>query len=241
MARKGGPGDLAALADRLGHRFAEPGRLERALTHGSAASGARADYQRLEFLGDRVLGLLVAEALMQSHPDEAEGGLAPRFNALVRRETLAEIAGEIGLGQHLRLGRSEATSGGRRKAAILADALEAAIAAIYLDGGLEAARAVVARHWRARIASQDEAPRDAKTAVQEWAQARGLAPPAYRLVAREGPDHAPRFRVEARLAPGDAAEGIAAATGEAASKKQAEQRAAAALLETLASSVGAER
>ncbi len=224
MPRREGPAALAALAERLGHRFADRGLLEEALTHPSAASPARPDNQRLEFLGDRVLGLAVAEALVAAYPEEAEGGLAPRLNALVRRETLAEIAGEIGLGAHLRLGRSESLSGGRRKAAILADAMEAVIAAIYLDGGFSAARDAVLRLWGRRILSGAAPPLDAKTRLQEWAQARGLGPPGYRLVARTGPDHAPAFTVAAELASGEAAE------GRAPSKKQAEQAAAAALL-----------
>ncbi|MEO1599451.1 MAG: ribonuclease III [Pseudomonadota bacterium] len=227
MVLRRGPADLSRLGERLGHRFAGLALLEQALTHGSAASPARPDNQRLEFLGDRVLGLVIAEALVKAHPDETEGGLAPRFNALVRRETLAEIATEIGLGDHLRLGRSEATSGGRRKAAILADAMEAVIAAVYLDAGMEAAREVILRHWDNRMASQDTAPRDAKTRLQEWAQARGLRTPQYRLLTRDGPDHAPRFTVEAVLESG------AVARGEAPSKKQAEQQAAATMLATV--------
>ncbi|MEM9147925.1 MAG: ribonuclease III [Pseudomonadota bacterium] len=218
------PADLEALASHLGHAFQDPALLEQALTHGSAASAARPDNQRMEFLGDRVLGLVIAETLVERHPDESEGGLAPRYNALVRRETLAEIAEQIGLGGHLRLGRSEATSGGRRKTAILADALEAVIAAVYLDAGLEAARVMVMRHWSERLARQPTAPMDAKTRLQEWAQARALSPPDYRLLSRDGPDHAPEFTVEAILETG------AAARGHAASKKKAEQEAAAALL-----------
>ena len=214
----------AALAGVLGHPFRDPGLLEQALTHPSAASPARPDNQRLEFLGDRVLGLCVAEALLEVYPEAAEGALAPRFNALVRRETLAEVAAEIGLGQHLRLGRSEAVSGGRRKAAILADATEAVIAALYLDGGMAAARAFIARHWRSRLRDMTATPTDAKTRAQEWAQARGLAPPVYRLTAQSGPDHAPVFTVEAGLETGETA------TGEARSKKMAEQEAASALL-----------
>ncbi len=226
------PAGLSRLAERLGHRFARPDLLDEALTHASAAGAAWPDNQRLEFLGDRVLGLIVAEALMEAHPDATEGSLAPRYNALVRRETLAEIAAEVELGEQLRLGRSEATSGGRRKAAILADAMEAAIAAVYLDGGLEAARDMVRRHWAERIAAQEQAPMDAKTRLQEWAQARGLTPPDYRLLNRSGPDHAPRFTVEAALATGARAEGTAS------SKKQAEQAAAAALLGAIMREVG---
>lgn len=214
----------ANLADVLGHAFHDAGLLDQALTHPSGASAARPDNQRLEFLGDRVLGLCIAEALLEAYPDVAEGALAPRFNALVRRETLAEIATEIGLGEHLRLGRSENISGGRGKAAILADATEAVIAALYLDGGMEAARAFIATRWRIRLHDLTSAPTDAKTRLQEWAQARGLAPPVYRLVERSGPDHAPVFTVAAELETGTTT------VGQARSKKMAEQEAASALL-----------
>ena len=216
--------DRAALARLLGHDFRDPGLLEQALTHPSASTAARPDNQRLEFLGDRVLGLCIAEALLEAFPGSAEGELAPRFNALVRREMLAEIAAEIGLGTHIRLGRSEATSGGRRKAAILADATEAVIAALYLDGGIGAARGFIAAHWRDRLRGLSSAPTDAKTRAQEWAQARGLEPPAYILLDRSGPDHAPVFTVGAALETGETA------TGRAGSKKLAEQEAATALL-----------
>ncbi|MEM8761275.1 MAG: ribonuclease III [Pseudomonadota bacterium] len=208
------------MGSALGHRFASPGLLAEALTHPSAAGPARPDNQRLEFLGDRVLGLLIAEALMSALPEEAEGTLAPRLNALVRRETLAEIAGEIGLGAHLVLGRSENISGGRRKKAILADAMEAVIAAIYLDGGLEPARAFVRRHWLDRLTAAEEAPIDAKTRLQEWAQARGMTRPAYALLSRQGPDHNPEFTVSVTLSDGQTAE------GHARTKKVAEQAAA---------------
>lgn len=219
--------DRAVFAGLLGHDFGDVELLEQALTHPSAASPARPDNQRLEFLGDRVLGLCIAKTLLEEFPDAAEGALAPRFNALVRREMLAEIAAEIELGKHVRLGRSEAISGGRRKAAILADAMEAVIAALYLDGGMEAAQAFIARHWRERLLGLQAAPTDAKTRAQEWAQARGLAPPAYQLVAQSGPDHAPLFTVEAELETGERARGQAGA------KKMAEQEAASALLQKL--------
>lgn len=208
----------------LGWRFSDRGLLDEALTHASASTPARRDNERLEFLGDRVLGILTAEALVRRFVTEKEGGLAPRLNALVRKESLAEIAESIGLGAHLRLGRSEAMTGGRRKAALLADALEAVMAAVYLDGGLEAARAVFDAHWRPRMVEQDETPIDAKTALQEWAQARGLPPPTYALISRAGPDHAPSFTVAADLSDGRRAEGDGAA------KRVAEQAAAAALL-----------
>jgi ribonuclease III len=229
VRRPRAPGQAGtALADVLGHAFRDAALLEQALTHPSAASPARPDNQRLEFLGDRVLGLCIAEALLRAYPDAAEGALAPRFNALVRRETLAEVAAEIGLGAHLRLGRSESTSGGRKKAAILADATEAVIAALYLDGGVPAARSFIAAHWQNRLTGLSAPPTDAKTLAQEWAQARGLAPPAYRLTTQSGPDHAPVFTVEAGLETGETA------TGTAGSKKLAEQEAAAALMQRLA-------
>lgn len=227
MARERPPAPLARLAEALGHRFAEPALLEQAVTHPSAASPARPNNQRLEFLGDRVLGLVIAEALLEAYPEEEEGTLAPRLNALVRRETLAEVADELGLGGHLRLGRSESITGGRRKKAILADAMEAVIAALYLDGGIETARTFVLSRWGRRIEAPDSAPMDAKTRLQEWVQGRGMPPPSYTITTREGPDHAPRFTVEAGIASGERA------TGEAASKKQAEQEAARALLAEL--------
>ena len=225
-------GAETALAGVLGHAFRDAALLEQALTHPSAVSPARPDNQRLEFLGDRVLGLCIAEALLEAYPDAAEGALAPRFNALVRRETLAEVAAEIGLGRHLRLGRSESISGGRRKAAILADATEAVIAALYLDGGMPAARTFIAAHWQGRLVELKAAPTDAKTRAQEWAQARGLAPPRYRLTGQSGPDHEPVFTVEAELETGEVS------TGTAGSKKLAEQAAAAALLDRLAMPAG---
>jgi ribonuclease-3 len=216
--------ELSAFAARLGHDFRDPALLVEAVTHASMSAPTRPDNQRLEFLGDRVLGLVMAEALLAADSRAAEGALAPRFNALVRKETCADVAREVGLGDVLRLGRSEMMSGGRRKEALLADALEAVIAAVYLDGGFAPARALVLRLWAGRIASVQEDARDAKTALQEWAQARGQTPPAYVELGREGPDHAPLFTIEARLADGTSAR------AKAASKRQAEQAAAKALL-----------
>jgi ribonuclease-3 len=213
---------MAEAAARLGHDFRRPELLIEALTHPSMASGAH--NQRLEFLGDRVLGLVIAEALLAQDGAAVEGQLAPRLNALVRKETCAEVATALDLGAALRMGRSEMLSGGRRKTALLGDAMEAVIAAVYLDGGLDAARALILRHWGARIpAARAQAP-DAKTALQEWAQARGLRPPAYADLAREGPDHAPIFSVEVRMDDGSAAE------GRASSKRAAQPRAAETLL-----------
>jgi ribonuclease-3 len=216
--------ELSAFAARLGHAFREPALLVEAVTHASMSAPTRPDNQRLEFLGDRVLGLVMAEALLAADAGAAEGALAPRFNALVRKETCAAVAREVGLGEVLRLGRSEMMSGGRRKEALLADALEAVIAAVYLDGGFAPAKALVLRLWGDRILQVEEDARDAKTALQEWAQARGQTPPAYVELGREGPDHAPVFTIEARLADGTSAR------ARAASKRQAEQVAARALL-----------
>ncbi|HPD93701.1 MAG: ribonuclease III [Rhodobacter sp.] len=216
--------DLAAFAQRLGHDFARTELLIRALTHASAGSATRPHNQRLEFLGDRVLGLVIAETLFAADRQATEGQLAPRFNALVRKETCADVARAIDLGAVLKLGRSEMLSGGRRKEALLGDAMEAVLAAVYLDGGLEAARAVILRHWADRVARVEADARDAKTALQEWAQARGEAPPVYVEISREGPPHAPVFTIEVRLADGNAAR------AKAGSKRAGEQAAAQSLL-----------
>ncbi|SHJ47752.1 ribonuclease-3 [Palleronia salina] len=219
--------EQTAFAERLGHHFRDPELLIRALTHSSIGSPTRPDNQRLEFLGDRVLGLVMAEALLTADPDAPEGQLAPRFNALVRKETCAAVARDCDLGAVLRLGRSEMISGGRRKEALLGDAMEAVIAAVYRDGGLEAARKIILRHWSRRLETVEADSRDAKTALQEWAQARRLPPPSYVEVGRSGPDHAPVFTIEARLETGQSAR------AEAPSKRGAEQQAAAALLDRL--------
>ncbi|MEL6684199.1 MAG: ribonuclease III [Pseudomonadota bacterium] len=216
--------ELNAFSQRLGHSFAKPDILIRAVTHSSIVSPHRDDNQRLEFLGDRVLGLVMAEALLKADPSAPEGLLAPRYNALVRREACADVARQIDLGAVLKLGRSEMKSGGRRKEALLADAMEAVIAAIYQDGGFDAARAAILRLWGDRIHNVAADARDAKTALQEWAQARGEVPPQYVEVARTGPDHQPVFTIEVRLASG------ATEQATAGSKRQAEQAAAAALL-----------
>ncbi|MGD9865431.1 MAG: ribonuclease III [Pseudodonghicola sp.] len=217
--------DLRAFEERIGHRFARPELLLRALTHGSVSSPTRADNQRLEFLGDRVLGLVMAEALLQDDATATEGQLAPRFNALVRKETCAEVARQIDLGAVLKLGRSEMLSGGRRKQALLGDAMEAVIAAVYHDAGFDPARDLILRLWGKRIKTVESDARDAKTVLQEWAQARGLQPPRYTELNRSGPDHAPEFTIEAQLENGQTARATAG------SKRQAEQSAAKALLE----------
>lgn len=218
------------LEERLGHRFRDGELLTRALTHMSAVAGDRVgthSYQRLEFVGDRVLGLVVADLLYRRFPGEDEGALAKRFNALVRRETCAAVATGLDLGTATYLGKSERGSGGRHKVAILADIAESVTAAVYLDGGFDAAFAFVARHWGPYLdAAPETAARlaDAKTVLQEWAQARGHPPPAYEVVERSGPDHAPRFVVRASVS------SLEPALGEGGNKREGEQAAAAAIL-----------
>ncbi|MCX8225763.1 MAG: ribonuclease III [Sulfitobacter sp.] len=219
--------DLKAFEARIGHKFAKPELLNRAVTHASMSSANRDDNQRLEFLGDRVLGLVMAEALLELDLRATEGQLAPRFNALVRKETCAEVAREIDMGAVLKLGRSEMLSGGRRKQALLGDAIEAIIAAVYMDGGFEPAKALILRLWGDRVQTVKQDARDAKTALQEWAQARGFPPPSYVQTDRQGPDHAPVFTISAQVENG------ANAQATAPSKRQAEQAAAKMLLTKL--------
>jgi ribonuclease-3 len=206
--------DLAALETALGHRFADRKLLKLALTHASAGANRLDDNQRLEFLGDRVLSLIVADMLYERFPREEEGAMARRHAALVRQEALTEVARRIALDRHLSVAGAGA----------LADACEAVIAALYLDGGLDAARAFVAAAWEALVAADHTPPRDAKTALQEWAQARGEPVPRYAIVGREGPDHEPLFTVTATLKDGRHA------TASGANKRAAEQAAAATLL-----------
>ncbi|MCJ7871216.1 ribonuclease III [Phaeobacter sp. J2-8] len=219
--------ELKALQKRLGYEFSDPGQLVRAVTHSSMSTATRGDNQRLEFLGDRVLGLVMAEALLAADGGASEGQLAPRFNALVRKETCADVARQIDLGAALKLGRSEMLSGGRRKMALLGDGMEAVIAAVYMDGGFAAAQALVLRLWGKRISQVEEDARDAKTSLQEWAQARGQTPPVYQQISRKGPDHAPVFVIEVRLDSGESDR------AEAGSKRLAEHAAAKSLLAKL--------
>ena len=216
--------DLVTFAQKIGHSFARPELLVRAVTHSSFATPGRPSNERLEFLGDRVLGLSISEALFRADRDAAEGQLAPRFNALVRKETCADVAREIGLGDVLKLGRSEMLSGGRRKDALLGDALEAVIAAVYLDSGFEAAKVLVLRLWGQRVGMVETDARDPKTSLQEWAQARAMKVPSYTELGRDGPDHAPQFTVEVKLDNGEVE------TARASTKRAAEQAAARALL-----------
>jgi ribonuclease-3 len=223
MARTDEPRPVDALEARLGYRFRRPEHLRCALTHRSAVPGDRAaheSYQRHEFLGDRVLALAVAGMLYIEHPMAEEGELARRLNSLVRRETCADVATSLDVGPAIRLGAGERKSGGRANEAILGDVMEAIIAAIYLDGGFDEARAFVERHWRPRMAALSGPLRDAKTTLQEWAQGKGMPTPVYRAIERSGPDHAPSFVVEVAVGSERLGE------GRGKSKREAEQAAA---------------
>ena len=223
--------DIGTLSEALGHRFAHRDLLIEALTHKSAAGCGNANrfgYERLEFLGDRVLGLIIADILLKRFPDEDEGSLAPRFAALVRREALAEVALKIDLARHLVLAPGEEKSGGRSNSGLLADACEAIIAALYLDAGLETASRFIVRYWGPLMAATDKPPRDAKTRLQEWAQERKLRLPVYQTLAREGPPHSPIFTVRVSV------EGHPPAEGTGRSKRAAEQGAAGEMLRAVA-------
>ncbi|GBD44707.1 Ribonuclease 3 [bacterium HR40] len=215
---------LAALEQALGHRFRDRSLLIEALTHASAAGPGRPSNERLEFLGDRVLGLVVARLLIEAFPQDPEGALGKRLAHLVDRRTLARIAQELPIRDAIRMSRGEECSGGRDNPGILADCLEALIAALFLDGGLQTAEAFVRRHWHERIAKLVEPPRDPKTALQEWAQGHGLPRPEYQLLDIAGPPHAPAFRVQASLP------GFPPTVATGPSRRRAEQQAAAQLL-----------
>lgn len=216
---------FSELEERIGYGFGDRALLREALTHGSSLDGARRgrSYERLEFLGDRVLGLIVAERLLAEHERRAEGELAPLYNALVNRRACARAARAAGLGDAVILSPSEEASGGRGKEAILADVCESVIGALYLDGGYEPARAFVTRFWGDAFESAKHAARDAKTMLQEWAAAkkRGLS---YAVMEQSGPEHAPHFVIEARV------DGFDPARGEGGSKREAQRAAAAAFL-----------
>jgi len=225
---------LNDICRALDYRFRQPDMLEEALTHSSAClvrgrggvSGKpRAAYERLEFLGDRVLGLAVAEMLFFRFPQENEGALARRHAALVRREALARVAMILGLDSALVMSKGEEDSGGRQNPTMLADACEAILGAVYADGGLEAAVTIVRRHWEPMMAESVTPPKDAKTALQEWAQGRGKPLPAYQTLGMEGPQHDPIFLISVTV------EGFEPVTGRGASKRVAEQAAATAMLE----------
>jgi len=226
MAAKADPADFEKT---LGYRFRNPGLLKRALTHASAlADGGNHDpastYQRLEFLGDRVLGLVIADMLITAYPDAAEGELARRLARLVSGETCAEVAKDMGLDAFVRLGGSLARKRSGTASGVLADVCESVIGALYRDGGLEAARRVVELYWRDRMTAMSGPLRDAKTELQEWTHRKGLATPDYRELARSGPDHAPDFEIEVVI------DGIQGAVGHGKSKREAEQAAAEAVL-----------
>lgn len=215
------------LEARLGYRFADPDLLAHALTHSSAVSPSKRvaqDYQRLEFLGDRVLGLSVADMLYRRLPKASEGDLNRSLVRLVRKETCAAMARELDLGRYIRLGEAEARSGGADKEAILSDVAEALFAAIYLDGGLGKAYDVIERLLGDHIEAAVNLRPDAKTTLQEWAQGRGLEPPSYTEVERTGPDHAPEFTISVAIG------GFAAVSATGPSKKLAEHKAAEAFL-----------
>ncbi len=217
--------EIVALADRLGHQFEDVGLLRRALTHGSQAlAQGEIGYERLEFLGDRVLGLVISDMLYHRFPAEEEGDLAVRLNALVRAETCAAVARDMKMGDALRMTKGEEKAGARDRGSILADACEAVIAALYLDGGMDVARTFVEALWGPRLEAMKAPPRDPKTILQEWAQARKKGLPAYRAVGRSGPDHAPEFKVELTVS------GLAPIVAKGPSKRVAEQAAAEMLL-----------
>lgn len=217
----------ADLERRIGHQFADRSLLTLALTHVSAMTGPQdrvLSYQRLEFLGDHVLGLAVSAMLYRAFPNAHEGELSHRLADLVRRETCGEMARAMDLGPSIALGPSESQGGGRKRTAILADVCEALIGAVFIDGGYAAASALVERFWQPRMLASSRPQRDSKTVLQEWAQGLGLPAPTYREVGRTGPHHDPEFRVMVQVSARDPAEGVGG------SKRAAEQAAASAML-----------
>jgi ribonuclease III len=232
---------LRTLSLALNYRFRQPDLLDEALTHPSAYTGRnlrggsaapstgrrRTAYERLEFLGDRVLGLVVAEMVFDRFPEENEGALARRHAALVRREALARVALVLGLDRALVLSKGEEDAGGRHNPTMLADACEAVLGAVYADGGLQPAAAIVRQHWQTLMAEATTPPKDAKTALQEWAQGRGKPLPIYQTLGIDGPPHDPSFLVAVTV------DGQEPLTGRGNSKRSAEQAAAAAMLEKI--------
>ena len=218
--------DFSALEQRLEHEFSDKTLLSRALTHSSLSGGKKAvrDLERLEFLGDRVLGLLTAEALWRRYPDFSEGDMAPRLNALVRKETCAKAALHFGVDDFIMMSQWEESSGGRAKKAILGDVMEALLGALYIDGGLESARRVYDQFWSPNFESLSKYHRDPKTELQEWSQAKKLGAPKYEVLEADGPDHAPACRVAVR------GKGFKPSEGEGRSKRNAQMDAARAFL-----------
>jgi len=216
----GADASLARLMETLGHCFVDPSLLEEALTHPSDGNAARPDYERLEFLGDRVLGLLIAESLLHLFPAESEGSLAKRYAALVCREALVIVAGRIGLEAHLHLESGKE----RERPSHLADSLEAVIAALYLDGGIPVARRFIERYWHSTIEDMSTPPEDPKTRLQEWVQAHGLSLPTYKIIEQTGPDHQPTFTIQVEI------QGFPPLSASGSTKRAAETKAAALLL-----------
>ncbi|MFP4517863.1 MAG: ribonuclease III [Oceanicaulis sp.] len=218
---------ISTFEARLDHGFSDRALLERALTHASHGDGRSraASNERLEFLGDRVLGLMAAETLFKAFEGLDEGGLAHRLNALVNKEACARAARRVGLGEALRLSPAEERLGGREKTSILADGCEAVIGALYLDGGLPAAREFFDRLWADEIEGLTKRPKDPKSQLQEWAAAQGFGAPHYEIIAQKGPDHRPVFEIEVRLT------GLDPARGEGGSKQDAQREAARTLLQ----------
>jgi ribonuclease III len=222
--------DIAKLQATIGHIFSDPGLLGHALTHVSFVKSGPIrlqSYQRLEFLGDRVLGLAVAKMLSAEFPEAEEGELARRMAELVRKETCADVAITWNIGPNLKLGAGEAQSGGRKRVTILADVCEAIIGAVFLDAGYDVAEQVVDRAWRSRLAEPEGGRRDPKTLLQELSQSRRLGMPTYGEISRSGPAHRMHFVMAVSI------DGLGAAEGEGASKREAEQAAARALLDLI--------
>lgn len=216
--------DIAVFQDRIGYHFKNQLFLERALTHSSAGDE---NYERLEFLGDRVLGLVIAEILYRCFPFEKEGSLARRLSALACTETLARIARDLDLPDIVISSASERAAGGTKQDNLLADCMEAIIGAIFLDQGYIACQEVVTALWGDRIYTLSQPPVDSKTALQEWAQARGLPVPLYEIIGREGPDHAPQFRIRVSV------EGVEPEEAVGPSRRVAEKQAAQNLYDRL--------
>ena len=221
--------DRDACEAALGYKFKKPELLDRAMTHRSAVAGHAAEWsnERLEFLGDRVLGLIVSESLLERFPNTREGQLAPRLNSIVSRETCAVVGGELGLDRCLIVDKAERAAGGQTKPTLLANACEAVLGAVYLDGGLAAARKFVRKHWKTAFAASEELQRDPKSVLQEWAQGRKLSTPVYSLSRKGGSDHAPTFNAIVEI------DGLEPATGSGGSKQDAERAAARAMLERI--------
>lgn len=215
--------DHEILAGIIGHTFRDRKRLERALTHSSARAG-RGNYERLEFLGDRVLGLVIAELLFSLFPNASEGELSVRFNQLVSADTCAAVADEMQLHRFIRAGSDIKTLTGKRMANVRADVMESLIAALYLDAGLDAARHFVIGNWEARARDVATSRRDAKTELQEWSHGKTGSAPSYAIVDRSGPDHDPQFRVRAQI------DGLEPVFGSGRSRRAAEQDAATRML-----------